>query len=112
MREDHAQMLALRTAAVAAGHVDRGPRLDEKHQTLRCQIELIGELEPVLSCQPLFARHAVADKKAMKAGHQYLQADFDQRQAEFFKRDVLERFPDSQDVRPRFSTRRSRMPPS
>lgn len=44
-----------------------------------------------------FARHAVTNEEAMKPGHRDVQADLNQRQAQFLKRDVLARLPHGQD---------------
>ncbi len=47
MRVSHPQPLASGTTAVTAGHVGGGPRLVDKHQAFRLQIDLV--LEPVVA---------------------------------------------------------------
>jgi hypothetical protein len=46
VREAHAQPLALRAAAMAAGHVGSGPRLIDENEALGIEIELT--VEPAL----------------------------------------------------------------
>jgi hypothetical protein len=47
VREAHAQPLAPRAAAMAAGHVGGGPRLVDEHEALGVEIELA--VEPALA---------------------------------------------------------------
>jgi hypothetical protein len=47
-----------------------------------------------------FARHTSAREEAVEPGNRDVQADIDQRQAQFLKRGVPARFPNRQDVRP------------
>ena len=113
MREPHPQALAFGAAAVAAGHVGRGPGFVDEHEPLGIEVELA--VEPVVPLpqdvgavllerhgQSFFARHAVTNEEAVKPGHRDVQAEFDQRQAQFFKRDVLARLPHGEDLRSPF----------
>jgi len=46
-----------------------------------------------------FTRHAAADEGAVQPGYRHVQTNADQRLAQLFKRDVLARFPDRENVR-------------
>lgn len=48
VREAHPQEFALGAAAMAAGHVRRGPLLVDEHEALRFQVELAIEPRPTL----------------------------------------------------------------
>jgi hypothetical protein len=79
MREAHAQAFALGAAAMAAGHVGRGPGFVDEHETFGFQIDLtvepvvplLQDVGPVLldAWPVFFCASCHGDKEAVKPGH-------------------------------------------